>query len=190
MRGVTGARTAAHTSSDPRLTMDTRQEPTLTQTEDARFVAKPADPMSRVSSSVTSLCNVTRSTSTSGSASGVSLLTYCLPIVTSIPRTDPYFQIPPKYSSIPRAPHWTWLFFCWSLPWPFFLGELRLVYWVEHCYHDSFQESDSQNIMKSSKCTLKLIEICIAFGLQIMLDKRLFPKQKPASWELITWGTL
>ena len=62
-----------------------------------------------------------------------------------------------------------------------FLGELRLVYWVEHCYHDSFQESDSQNIMKSSKCTLKLIEICIAFGLQIKLDKRLFPKQKPAS---------
>ena len=91
MRGVTGARTAAHTSSDPRLTMDTRQEPTLTQTEDARFVAKPADPMSRVSSSVTSLCNVTRSTSTSGSASGVSLLTYCLPIVTSIPPHRPLF---------------------------------------------------------------------------------------------------
>ena len=127
MRGVTGARTAAHTSSDPRLTMDTRQEPTLTQTEDARFVAKPADPMSRVSSSVTSICNVTRSTSTNcGSASGVSLLTYCLPIVTSIPRTDPYFQIPPKYSSIPRAPHWTWLFFCWSLPWPFFWGNWDL----------------------------------------------------------------
>ena len=186
MRGVTGARTAAHTSSDPRLTMDTRQEPTLTQTEDARFVAKPADPMSRVSSSVTS----TRSTSTSGSASGVSLLTYCLPIVTSIPPHRPLFPNTTKIQLHSTSATLDMALLLLKLAVTLFLGELRLVYWVEHCYHDSFQESDSQNIMKSSKCTLKLIEICIAFGLQIKLDKRLFPKQKPASWELITWGTL